>query len=168
MTEARERSALSLVGWIALCLAAGALGSLVTLPKIPTWYASLAKPWWCPPNWLFGPVWIALYVLMGIAAWMVSSAWTGRVAYISGRDARTGLWWFAVQLALNAAWPFLFFGLERPDAALAEIVLLWLALAATIVSFRSVQPVAAWLLVPYLVWISFAAGLNLTIWRLNA
>lgn len=168
MTATRPRSAFALAGWIALCLAAGALGSLATTPQIPTWYASLTKPEWNPPNWVFGPVWTTLYVLMGIAAWLVWVAWKGRNSYAGGNDGRTGLIWFCVQLALNTLWSFLFFGWERPDLAYAGILLLWIAIAVTIRYFRKVRPLAAWLLAPYLAWVSFASVLNLEIWRLNA
>jgi tryptophan-rich sensory protein len=168
MTVTRPQSALTLVGWVALCLAAGGLGSLVTTPKIPTWYASLAKPSWNPPNWVFGPVWTMLYVLMGIAAWLVWSAWAQRATYAAGTYARTGLWWFGVQLVLNVAWSFLFFQWERPDAAFADVLLLWIAIVATIVSFHRAKWFAAWLLIPYLVWVTLAVCLNFAIWRLNA
>ncbi len=168
MTVTRQQSVLTLVGWVALCLAAGGLGSLVTTPKIPTWYASLAKPWWNPPNWIFGPVWTTLYVLMGIAAWLVWTAWAQRASYAAGTYARAGLRWFGVQLLLNIVWSFLFFEWQRPDAAFAEIVLLWIAIAATTVFFRRVKAFAGWLLIPYLAWVSFAACLNFAIWRLNS
>src|SRR3569623_2709571 len=113
MTVARQQSVLTLVGWVALCLSAGGLGSLVTTPKIPTWYSSLVKPWWNPPNWVFGPGWTMLYVLMGIGVWMVWSAWAERASYAAGTYARTGLRWFSVQLLLNVACSLLFFQGER-------------------------------------------------------
>ena len=143
--------------WLAATLAAGFIGS-----QFPpdAWYAALAKPDWNPPNSVFGPVWTTLYVLMGISAWLV---WRKR-----GFDgARTALLLFGVQLLLNALWSWLFFGLHAPGLAFAEMLLLWLVILATLLSFRKISPLAGWLLVPYLLWVSFAAVLNLQIWRLN-
>ena len=145
---------------LAVCLAAGGLGSLATSAKIPTWYATLAKPAWNPPNWLFAPVWTTLYVLMAIAAFLV---WERRAQ----PGARAGLAWFGAQLALNTLWSFLFFGLENPGLALVEIVVLWAAIARTIALFWPVSRPAAVMLAPYLAWVSFASVLNFTIWRLN-
>ncbi len=124
------------------------------------WYASLRRPSWNPPGWVFGPVWTALYAMMALAAWLV---WK-RGGFI---QQRTALRLFLLQLALNAAWTPLFFGLHWPSVAFAEIVLLWLAIAATLAAFRRASRPAAWLLVPYLAWVSFAAFLNFTLWRLN-
>lgn len=125
------------------------------------WYASLKKPSWNPPGWIFGPVWSALYTMMGIAAWLVwkSGGWAAQ---------RRPLILFLVQLILNAIWTPLFFGLHQPGIAFAEILILWLGIAATLKAFRPVNTVAAWLLVPYLIWVSFASVLNGTLWRLNA
>jgi translocator protein len=166
MSEANERtfqpgtarSALTLAGWLALTFAAASLGALF-LPG--EWYAALKKPSWNPPNWIFGPVWTALYTIMAVAAWFVwrRGGWAAQ---------RRPLLVFLAQLALNAAWTPLFFGLHRPGLAFAEIVLLWLAIAATLAAFCSVSRAAAWLLVPYLAWVSFAAVLNFTLWRLNS
>jgi translocator protein len=151
------RQILALLGWVLLCFAAASFGGLF-LPG--EWYASLKKPSWNPPGWIFGPVWTALYTMMAVAAWLVwrQGGW--------GKP-RKPLLIFLAQLALNAAWTPLFFGLHRPDVAFAEIVLLWLAIAATIAAFRRVSHAAAWLLAPYLAWVSFAAALNFTLWRLN-
>jgi tryptophan-rich sensory protein len=124
------------------------------------WYASLKKPSWNPPGWVFGPVWTTLYVMMAVAAWLV---WK-RGGFSSQRPA---LVLFLAQLALNAAWTPLFFGLHRPGLAFAEILLLWLAIAAALAAFRPVSRAAAWLLTPYLAWVSFAAVLNFALWRLN-
>lgn len=151
------RSALVLGCWLMLCFAAAALGGF--FPP-GSWYAALQKPPWHPPNWIFGPVWTALYTMMAVAAWLV---WQ-RGGWATQRRA-LGL--FLLQLALNAGWTPLFFGLQRPGLAFTEIVCLWLALAATLAAFRPVSRVAAWLLVPYLAWVSFAAALNFTLWRLN-
>lgn len=151
------RQTLALLGFIAICLAAGALGAAITAPAIPTWYAGLAKPSFNPPNWMFAPVWTALYLMMAIAAWLVWRRGNGR----------TPLLLFALQLVLNSAWSLLFFGLHRVDLALVDIVLLLAAIVATATAFRASSAVAAILLVPYLAWVSFATMLNFAIWRLN-
>ncbi len=151
------RQGLVLLGFVALCLALGVLGAEVTAPAIPSWYAGLAKPSFNPPNWIFAPVWTALYVLMAIAAWLV---WRRG-------NARVPLTLFALQLVLNSAWSLLFFGLHRVDLALIDIVLLAAAIVATALAFRRRSAIAALLLVPYLAWVSFATVLNFAIWRLN-
>jgi tryptophan-rich sensory protein len=149
---------LGLFGWLALSFSAAAIGGRF-MPG--GWYASLNKPSWNPPGWVFGPVWTALYTMMAVAAWLVwrRGGWSAQ---------RRALTLFLVQLALNAAWSPLFFGLRRPGIAFAEIVLLWVAIAATLAAFRPVNRAAAWLLAPYLTWVSFAAALNFTLWRLNS
>lgn len=140
---------------------AGALGSLFTAPAISGWYASLARPPIAPPNWVFAPVWTTLFLLMGIALFLVwrEGASHGRV--------RIALTLFHVQLTLNVLWSALFFGLQSPGAAFVEILVLWLAIIATTAAFASISRVAAWLLAPYLCWVSFAAYLNYLIWVLN-
>jgi benzodiazapine receptor len=153
------RQVVGLVLSVLVCFAAAGLGSVWTAKSVGTWYQALEKPSWNPPNWLFGPVWSVLYLLMGIALWLVWRR-TGLVA------APIGI--FAVQLVLNAAWSGLFFGLQNPGAAFAEIVVLWVAIVATIVAFWRITPVAGILLLPYIAWVSFAGALNFTIWRLNA
>jgi tryptophan-rich sensory protein len=145
-------------GWLVACFAAAALGGFFMPGE---WYSSLQKPSWNPPGWIFGPVWTALYTMMAVAAWLV---WK-RGGFTAQRRPLTT---FLVQLALNAAWTPLFFGLHRPGLAFAEILLLWLAIIATLAAFRRVSRIAAWLLVPYLAWVSFAAALNFALWRLNA
>jgi len=152
--------------WFALGLlmivvfAVSALGSSVTLPKITGWYANLTKPSFNPPPWVFGPVWTILYVLMAVAAWRV---WLCSTAV--GRPA--ALIWFAVQLVLNAAWSPIFFGLEQPRLALVVIIALLIALTATVFRFFSVDRLAGWMLVPYLIWVGFATLLNGAIAILN-
>lgn len=148
---------LALIAWIVLCFAAAAPAGLFPPGE---WHAALNKPAWNPPSWVFGPVWSTLYVLMAVSAWLV---WR-RGGFAAQRRP---LSLFLVQLALNAAWSPLFFGLKQPGVAFVGIVLLWLAILATILAFRRVHPTAAWLLVPYLAWVSFAAFLNGTLWRLN-
>ena len=147
-------SAVGLAGWIAVCLGAAAVGARF---RPDGWYVALDKPRWNPPSWVFAPVWTTLYVLMGVAAWL---AW---------REVGLGvaLAPFAVQLVLNAAWTWLFFGLRRPGLALADLVVLWLAVAVTLVAFWSVRPLAGALLVPYLAWVTFAGALNASLWRRN-
>ena len=151
------RQALVLLAFIAVCLALGALAGAVTAPAIPTWYATLAKPSFNPPNWVFAPVWTALYVMMAIAAWLVWRRGNARIALVL----------FAVQLLLNSAWSLLFFGLHRVDLALIDIALLLAAIVATALAFRARNAAAAALMLPYLAWVCFASMLNFAIWRLN-
>lgn len=151
------RSALGLAGWLALSFAAGLIGSRY-LPG--PWYASLAKPAWAPPDAVFGPVWMVLYGLMGLAAWLV---W--RRAGFAG--ARAALFLFLVQLALNALWSYLFFGLRRPHLAFFDIVALWLAILVVLVLFWRKDRRAGALMMPYLVWVGFAVCLNFALWRMN-
>ncbi len=146
---------------IVICFSAAALGGIVTGPAIGDWYPTLVKPAWQPPNWLFGPVWTVLYAMMAVAAWLIWKP-TGLKA------AAVPLTLFAIQLALNVAWSWIFFGFRRPDLAFLEILVLWLAIVATMFAFFGRSQLAGWLLVPYLAWVTFAAVLNLTIWRLNA
>ena len=153
----RIRSAVGLAGWLLLCFSAAALGRFFMPGE---WYAQLKKPLWNPPGWIFGPVWTALYTMMAIAAWLV---WLN--CGFSAR--RKALVLFLLQLLLNAAWSPLFFGLHRPALAFVEIVMLWLAILATLLVFWKVQRGAGVLLLPYLAWVSFAVVLNFTLWRLN-
>lgn len=148
-----------LVLFLFLCLGIGSLGAAWTNLSVTTWYNDLHKPTWNPPNWVFGPVWTTLYVMMAIAAWLV---WRERGL----SSSKMPLALFAVQLALNAAWSGLFFGLRNPGLALGEIVLLWSAIVATTVSFARISGWAS-LLVPYLGWVSFAVVLNGVIWWAN-
>jgi benzodiazapine receptor len=152
----------SLVGlgvFLLICFGVAALGSLATTPEIRGWYAALRKPSFTPPDWLFGPVWTALYAAMAVAAWMV---WK-RTGWQSGAMAV-----FAIQLALNLAWSFIFFKFHETGLALVEIALLWAAIAATIIKFAPISNGAALLLAPYLAWVTYAAALNFSIWRLNS
>jgi len=146
----------------AVSLGAGLIGSLVTIGGGPQlWYATLAKPFFTPPNWVFSPVWTVLYLLMGIAAFLV---W--RKGLVSA-GVKTALAWFLVQLSLNALWTPVFFGLHRIGPALVVIVLLWAAIVATMRRFLRISRLAGVLLVPYLLWVSFAAVLNASLWHLN-
>lgn len=155
--QGRKGRWLALAGWLALCFGAAAFGGLFGPGE---WYAKIRKPSWNPPNWIFGPVWTTLYIMMAVAAWRV---W--RLDGSGGR--RKALALFLAQLALNAAWTPLFFGLRQPGLAFAEIVLLWFAIGATTAVFIKLDRVAGWLMVPYLAWVSFATVLNAALWRLN-
>lgn len=154
------RDAAALLGFVVLCFAVAAAGGAVTATSVGTWYAGLAKPAFNPPDWVFGPVWTVLYVMMAVAAWRV---WRRRAA--PGARPALGAW--AVQLALNLSWSFVFFGARMPGAALAEIAALLAAIVATLVLFRRIERLAGALLVPYVAWVAFAAVLNAAIWALN-
>ncbi|WP_395683525.1 TspO/MBR family protein [Dokdonella sp.] len=147
------------VAWLAVSFVAAAIGAAASIQAGP-FYTQLVRPEWAPPPALFGPVWTVLYALMGVAAWLV---W--RVGGF--RSARVALVLFLVQLALNALWSWLFFGWHLGGAAFADIVLLWALIVATMVSFWRVKPLAGALLVPYLLWVSFASALNWSVWQLN-
>jgi tryptophan-rich sensory protein len=151
------RQTLALIGWLALCFAASGTAVFVS---IGGWYSSLNKPSWNPPPWIFGPVWSLLYIMMAVAAWLVwrEGGWK--------RHGRT-LGLFFLQWLLNAVWTPIFFGMHRSGLAFAEIIMLWIVLAATLRLFWRVSKLAGVLLVPYVVWVSFAAALNFAIWRLN-
>lgn len=151
------RAALMLGAWLALSFAAAAVGGFF-LPG--EWYASLRKPAWNPPNWIFGPVWTALYVTMAIAAWLV---W--RRGGFAGQ--RVALSLYLAQLFFNALWSPLFFGLHNPGLAFVDLVLLWLVLVGTTVAFWKARVVAGALLAPYLAWVTFAGALNFALWMLN-
>ncbi len=150
---------LGLFGWLFASFATGAIGGFASA-NAAGFYGQLVQPSWAPPAWLFGPVWSVLFVLMGIAAWLV---WREH----SFRGARAALSLFVVQLVANALWTWLFFVWRLGAMAFAEIALLWLLIAATISLFWQLHRVAALLLLPYLAWVSFAAALNFTLWRLN-
>ena len=153
--------------WLKLIIAvlvsefAGVIGSIFTISAIPAWYATLAKPALNPPSWLFGPVWTTLYLLMGIAAFLVwRKGW-------NNKGVKAALSLFGVQLILNALWSIIFFGLHSPAWALIEIIAMWIAIVSTIAVFAKISRSAAWLLAPYILWVSFALYLNYAIWRLN-
>ena len=146
---------------IAICLGAGGLGAIATTPEIDGWYKTIEKPSWNPPGYVFGPVWTALYIMMGVAAWLV---WK-REGF---KKAKISLVLFGVQLLLNVVWSWIFFNLHQPGWAFVEIVVLWIAIVATTVAFFKRQKIAGWLMMPYLAWVSFASVLNFTIWQLNS
>jgi len=157
----KTKQAFGLVVAIAICFGAAAIGGAATAPQIPNWYADLAKPSWTPPDWIFGPVWSALYLMMAVAAWLV---WRQRGLAAAWRP----LLLFLLQLVLNSLWSIAFFGLQNPAAAAVEIVWLWVAILLTMLAFWPRSAAAGALLLPYLAWVSFAAVLNFEIWRLNA
>lgn len=155
----RQRQAVGLAVWLVVSFLAAALGGAASIEAGP-FYGYLARPDWAPPAAIFGPVWTVLYLLMGVAAWLV---WQ-----VGGwRAARAALTLFLVQLALNALWSWLFFGWHLGALAFVDILLLWALIAATLISFWRIRPLAGALLLPYLLWVSFAAALNYSVWRLN-
>jgi translocator protein len=156
------RSVVALAVFFAACFLAAGIGGLFTGPQVAPgeWYDTLAKPFFTPPSWLFGPVWTALYAAMAVAGWLV---WRER-----GRmNVRPALVLFGAQLILNLLWSVVFFGMESPGWGLVEILILWGAIFLTIISFMRVSRMAGWLLVPYLMWVTFATFLNAGIWLLN-
>ena len=154
-----QKQILGLVGWLVLSFAASAVGAVASI-QAESFYAQLAQPVWAPPPWVFGPVWTVLYALMGIAAWLV---------WRSGgfRANRQALTLFLLQLAFNAVWSWLFFAWHLGVLSLADILVLWILIVATLVSFWRVRPLAGALLIPYLLWVSFAAALNYSLWQLH-
>ena len=161
MGAIKMKDVVLLVISILICQCAGFVGSFFTRPSVPAWYATLDKPVFTPPNWLFSPVWITLFFLMGISLYLI---WRRGLAE---RRVRLALGFFGLQLLSNILWSVLFFGLKSPLAGLIDIVVLWVAIALTIFYFFKVSKSAAVLLLPYIVWVSFASVLNFFIWRLN-
>ncbi|MDD5148672.1 MAG: tryptophan-rich sensory protein [Candidatus ainarchaeum sp.] len=153
---------LKLLGLIILCELMGAIGSIFTVPNIAGWYSFLNKPFFTPPSWLFAPAWTVLFALMGIALYFVLE--NG----LEKKETRIAAGIFAFQFLLNIFWSALFFGLKNPLLGFIEIIALWLAILAAIISFHRVSKKAAWLLLPYICWASFAAALNFSVWMLNA
>ncbi len=149
-----------LAGFIVLCLAGGVVGAFLTAPAISTWYRQIAKPSWTPPDWVFGPVWITLYIMMGCAGWL-----TWGSEHSPGRRPALVIW--TVQLALNFLWSPLFFSFHSVGLALIDIYLLWLLVGRFLVTAWSFSRLAAWLFVPYWAWVTYATALNLAIWILN-
>lgn len=157
----RSKDVIKFVVAIAIAELAGVIGSIFTTPSIPTWYATLAKPELAPPNWIFAPVWTTLFVLMGIAAFLI---WRKG---LTRKDVQIALGIFLGQLILNTLWSIIFFGFQSPGGAFIEIIFLWFAILTTIIVFARISKPAAWLLVPYILWVSFAGYLNYAIWTLN-
>jgi translocator protein len=146
---------------IVICQLAGYIGSIFTTPEIGTWYALLKKPSFSPPNWVFAPVWTALFLLMGVSLYLL---WEEQ-ALTEGRGFAISI--FIFQLALNILWSFLFFGLRSPLSALIEIIALWIMILFTIEALSKISKLSAWLLFPYILWVTFAGALNFFIWWLN-
>jgi len=152
---------LGLALWLLLCYGVAGLGARWTTPEIPGWYRTLMRPSFAPPNWIFGPVWTLLYTLMAVAVWRVSLA--------PPSTARSlGILLFVIQLALNLAWSQIFFKQHWIGAAFAEVLCIWAAIGGTILLFWRVSPLGGALLLPYIVWVSFASVLNGAYWRLNS
>ena len=155
------RKVLGILVFILVCELAGIVGSFFTRPSIPGWYAGLVKPSFNPPNWIFGPVWTTLYVLMGLAAYLVYEKGLRR------NDVRKALAVFGGQLVLNALWSIVFFGAHQILGAAVLIVVLWAMILATILLFSRISKAAAYLLIPYILWVSFATVLNISLYVLN-
>lgn len=165
MTDAARRPAeggswVALLGFVALCLGVAAIGGWATSISVGGWYQTLDKPRWTPPDRVFAPVWTILYLMMAVAGYRV---WRRAL----GKAGHAALALFGVQLVLNLLWSILFFGLQRTGLALLDIVLLWTAIAATAVAFWRIDRLAGILLLPYLVWVTYAVVLNAAIWHLN-
>jgi tryptophan-rich sensory protein len=152
---------IKLISAIVICQLAGFIGSIFTTPAIAAWYASINKPSFNPPNWIFSPVWISLFVLMGIALYLV---WKKGFKSKQVKIASSA---FGTQLFLNVIWSVLFFGLKSPFYAFIEICILWIAIMFTIIKFYKISKIAAYLLLPYIIWVSFAAVLNFAIFWIN-
>ena len=155
------KSIYKLIISIIIPLAVGGISGFFTSSSVNTWFKSLNKPSFNPPSWVFAPVWTTLYILMGISFYII---WKSHAKL---EKRYTGYTYYWLQLALNFLWSFLFFFYKRPDLALIDIILLFIMIASTIMSFRKVSKTAAWLLVPYICWVAFATALNFEIWRLN-
>ena len=152
---------IKLIVSISICQIAGIIGSIFTSPSISGWYADLQKPLFSPPNWIFAPVWILLFTLMGISLYLILKE------NLNDNTVKIGIAIFSFQLILNIGWSFLFFSLQNILYALFEIIILWLAILFTISQFWKINKKSSYLLIPYLLWVTFAAILNFTIWRLN-
>jgi len=161
MDGERSRNILKLVISIVACQCAGLIGSIFTMPAISTWYETLAKPSFTPPNWLFAPAWVTLYVLMGVAVFLV---WRKGLGI---KNVKAALITFLVQLVLNALWSALFFGAKSLVGGAVVIVLLWIAILFTILRFFKISTAAGGLLIPYILWVTFASALNISILALN-
>lgn len=160
LSRPMHHQAVGFAGWLALCIATSVVGAIASTDA-GAFYAELVRPAWAPPGWVFGPVWSVLFLSMAIAAWLV---WRVQEATASRLVA---LWLFGAQLAANALWSWLFFAWHQGGAAFGEVLLLWLLIACTIVAFWRVKPLAGLLLLPYLLWVSFASFLNWVLWQAN-
>ena len=152
---------LKLAASIIICLSAGAIGSIFTISQVNSWYLTLNKPFFNPPSWVFSPVWTTLFILMGISLYIV---WNKG---IERRNVKQALYIFGIQLILNVSWSAVFFGMENLLGGLIVIILLWIAIFITIIRFKKISKPAAYLLIPYIAWVTFAGLLNLVIWIIN-
>jgi len=152
---------IKLIASIIICQLAGIIGSIFTAPSIPTWYATLQKPFFTPPSWVFAPVWITLFLLMGISLYLIWEKGLGI------KNVRIAVSIFGAQLILNTVWSFLFFGLQNPFLAFIEILILWIFILASIILFYRISKKAGIILVPYIVWVTIATALNYSVWILN-
>ncbi len=157
----RKTNTVFLVACVLLCELAGGIGSIFTMPMITTWYVTLNKPFFSPPNWVFAPVWTTLFLPMGIAVYLVLEKG------LQKKEVKKAVSFFGIQFGLNIVWSAFFFGLMNPFLAFIEIIFLWVSIALTIKSFYPVSKKAAWLLVPYICWVSIATVLNFSILMLN-
>ncbi|MBW6470279.1 MAG: tryptophan-rich sensory protein [Methanosarcinaceae archaeon] len=157
----KSENVIKLIFSISICQFAGVVGSIFTSPSIPVWYATLQKPYFSPPNWIFAPVWILLFTLMGISLYLILKE------NLNDRTVKIGIAIFSFQLILNISWSFLFFTFQNILYALFEIIILWFAILLTIYQFWKINKKSSYLLIPYLLWVTFAAILNFTIWILN-
>lgn len=160
--KAQKSNRVALVIALAIPFGVAALGGIATASSVSTWYPTRKKPAWSPPAWLFGPVWTLLYFMMGLASWLV---WQKRAQNES--QVRRALGWYGLQLSLNLAWSVIFFGLRQIGLALIDIAALWSTLTITIVKFGRIRRDAAGLMLPYLLWTTFATALNAAVWSLN-
>jgi len=157
--EKANKHFISLLLFLTICFSVAGAGAVLTNTSVSSWYLTINKPSWTPPNWLFGPVWTSLYFMMALAAWLI---WR-KVGSLKSLP----LTLFGLQLFLNLIWSGLFFTLQNPKIAFIEIVFLWLSILATLISFWRVRLVAGLLLLPYILWVGYAVMLNFTIWRMN-
>ncbi len=156
----KQKPWISLSLFVLLCLFLGFVGSIWTRETVSSWYPALIKPSWTPPNWVFGPVWTLLYLMIAVSGWLIYQA-------ENSRNRSIALGFYSIQLFLNFIWPLLFFSLQNPLYGLIDILLLCLFISLTIIKAWSVRPIAAVLLIPYLFWVAYAASLNAGIWLLN-
>jgi len=157
----RVNKSVKFLGLIVLCIVIGSIGSIFTTPSIGTWYDSINKPSFTPPNWVFGPVWITLFTLMGIALYLVIEHG------LKKKKIKTAVTIFGIQFFFNVLWSVLFFGLRQPLYAFIEIIALWIMIALTIITFYKIEKRAGLVLLPYLIWVSIATALNFYVWILN-
>jgi len=155
-----KKSILPLLVFILITLFAGFIGSLFTTPSIASWYAFINKPSFSPPNWLFAPVWSLLYILMGIAAFLI---WQKR----DNLKTKPALMFYGIQLILNTFWSIIFFGMHNPGLAFLEIIILWTFILITLIKFYKINKTSGILFIPYFIWVSFASILNFAVWMLN-